>query len=89
VWLDSSYARFTHRMRPYEGDVVLVRVSHRDDSPRDQRWDLGWTPFVRGRLTVIDLAGDHTSFIEPPLVEGTAHAVAAALHDALGDDKEN
>jgi thioesterase domain-containing protein len=67
------------RYRPdaYDGTVLLLRA---EVPPRnlDHRWDrhdLGWGPYVRGALTIVDVTGTHSTLADEPHAAATAAAI--------------
>ncbi len=65
-----------YRPRAYDGDVLLLHAAT-VDRRIDHRWDvqdLGWAPYVRGDLIVVDVPGNHET-----LVEGENGRTAAAV----------
>ena len=51
--------------QPYDGRVLLFKVSERRRSTRRTE-ALGWEKFVRGGIEVIELPGNHDNLIEQP-----------------------
>jgi amino acid adenylation domain-containing protein len=75
-----------YRPVPYDGDVVLVRARMRqqmigvlDDDPM-----LGWTPYLRGRVTQEEIDCDHFSLLKPALARPLAQLLSRHLGVARG-----
>ncbi|HEX5184152.1 MAG TPA: amino acid adenylation domain-containing protein [Allosphingosinicella sp.] len=60
----------------YDGDVALFQPAER---PRILDSRPGWERIVRGRLVAHEIAGGHSTMLEPPYVE----ELGAAMRDAL------
>jgi thioesterase domain-containing protein/acyl carrier protein len=63
--------------QPYDGDVWLLRTE-------DDRFDadLGWRRWVRGRLTIDIVPGNHGDVLKEPFVHENARRLAAAVESA-------
>lgn len=72
-------ALMSYKIRPYEGDILLVRAK---DSYYNNEYsdDLGWSNFVKGKVEVLFAPGDHNSIFWPPNVD--------FLADKIGDEIE-
>jgi amino acid adenylation domain-containing protein len=59
---------------PCDGDAILLRTD-------DERFggDLGWSRFIRGRLEVIPIPGNHVDTLEEPTVQETGRLLATAM----------
>jgi thioesterase domain-containing protein/acyl carrier protein len=60
--------------RPLDTDVWLFR----GEDDRFRR-DLGWTPLVRGRLTIEMIPGDHANLLKDPYLPQAARKIGAVL----------
>ena len=70
--------------RPYKGDVHLFRAAKRQFFVEDFE-TLGWAPFVRGRLHIHDVPGDHLHLFNPP----NGEKLAQILQNILNQLKSN
>jgi thioesterase domain-containing protein len=71
----------------YDGRVILFRASERRLTLLDDPY-LGWRRFCRGDLEVVEVPGNHDSFIEEPQVRTLALELDArlrALQEAGGE----
>jgi thioesterase domain-containing protein len=62
------------RYRPtatFDGDVLVLRAEGTDD--------LGWSRYATGRVTVVEVPGDHLSLLRPPAVTEVGRQLAARL----------
>lgn len=67
---DACYnALYNYKIRPYKGDVLLIRAK---DSffNNEYDYDLGWSHYVQGTLSVETVPGDHNSIFWDPHLEG-------------------
>lgn len=65
---------------PYKGDVVLFRAMKSNFGWRPR--DLGWGRFIVGRVTIVDIPGDHLSMMREPHVTSLARAISDRLSRA-------
>ncbi len=65
-----------YRPPPYRGEVLLLRA---EDAERDWDGASGWRDVVKGRLTVLDVPGDHVGMLKSPHVEQLGQALTSAL----------
>ena len=68
-------ASLAYRPRDYPGDVLLLRPMIR---PRGSR-TAGWAATVKGRLTVLEVPGDHLTMLQAPYVTALGAALVKAL----------
>jgi thioesterase domain-containing protein/acyl carrier protein len=70
----------TYVRRPYPGPVVVFRALQ---SPAQTLTDdeLGWRPWVRGALKMVDVPGDHSGILEEPNVRELARALDRCLEE--------
>ncbi|SEM40623.1 thioesterase domain-containing protein [Streptacidiphilus jiangxiensis] len=69
-----------YEVGPFDGRLVLYRVTDRAMEPENYPEDLGWTEFA-AEVTVTAVPGDHFTMIEPGNVEALAAAIRADLTD--------
>lgn len=67
---------------PYDGDVLVLRASIRDNFVFDE--SNGWAPLVRGRLVVTQVEGGHTSHVLEDFAPSLAVSLGRAIDEALG-----
>ena len=63
--------------KPYNGDVVLFRAMESSFGWRPR--DLGWGRFIDGRVTLLDVPGNHLSMMRDPHVESLAQTMSEWL----------
>ncbi len=68
-------ASLVYRPEDYMGDVLLLRPALR---PRGSR-GAGWSGAVKGRLTVLDVPGNHVTMLQAPHVATLGAVLAQAL----------
>jgi thioesterase domain-containing protein len=72
--------------RPFSGAALLVRVG--EPSPDDPRpRDFGWSRWIRGPITVVDVPGDHLSLLRPPAVTTAAAHIGSLLPKVGASDR--
>ena len=69
-------ASLVYRPKDYAGDVLLLRPTIRPSGPRAG----GWAATVKGRLTVLDVPGDHVTMLQSPQVATLGAILVEALH---------
>ena len=59
---------------PWDGDAILLRTA-------DERFggDLGWSRFIRGRLEITPIPGEHADTLEEPAVQETGRILTAVM----------
>ncbi len=60
-------------MQPYSGDVLLLRTASL--APPElfrENPTLGWEPFIKGKLEVVQISGSHGDFLLEPHVANLA-----------------
>lgn len=81
AFLEPSMCHFRagrdYRPDPWDGDAILLRTD-------DERFggDLGWRPFIKGRLDITFIPGSHVDTLQEPTVKETGRLLAAALDQA-------
>jgi thioesterase domain-containing protein len=74
----------------FDGPTLVVRGRTSDGLPPDsglpirpQRAlaDLGWSEFVTGPITVVEVPGDHSGLLRKPVVDLVAAHITTALDD--------
>ena len=65
---------------PYVGDILICRAKESSFGWRPR--DLGWKRFISGKVTVLDVPGDHLSMMRDPNVAILARSLLG--HDQLG-----
>ncbi|MEX1008955.1 MAG: alpha/beta fold hydrolase, partial [Acidimicrobiia bacterium] len=77
--------RAGERYRPsarFDGPALVVHASIRDaDEPHLEEPDLGWGPFLRGRVTTTEVTGDHLGIMRRPHVATLGRELGRALDD--------
>ncbi len=72
-------ALISYRIPKYDGDLLLIRAKNSNFN-NEYAFDLGWSHFSTGKVTVASVSGDHNSiFWEPNVPE-----LALCLSDYLG-----
>jgi len=67
-------------LQSVDGPLVLLRASEERIDALHAPYDYGWGRFVGDRgLTVVDVAGNHVSMLEPAFAPETARALVAAV----------
>jgi amino acid adenylation domain-containing protein len=67
-----ALAHYVESMSPYAGDVVLVRGRDQVRAMPGIADDYGWRRYVGGKLTRIDIGGDHLGILAEPHVRQLA-----------------
>jgi thioesterase domain-containing protein len=67
-----------HAFRPYPGELCLVRTARTAEIHGDDP-TLGWGELVGGGVEVTDVAGTHTTLLDPPYDQEVAAALRAWL----------
>lgn len=75
---ECSALRTSHAPRPYDGDVVFLRAGDRSGSA-SARPDEGWRTLVRGKLTLVDVPGNHITMLQNPHVAMVAGQLSAHI----------
>jgi thioesterase domain-containing protein len=78
VRLNSAMSRAYRATRTFAGPVIVVRSDATPAGSSAPR-DLGWSEFVTGPVTVIDVPRSHLSMIRPPNVTMLATRLARAI----------
>jgi thioesterase domain-containing protein len=69
--------RAYHPKRTFAGPTIVIRS---EVPPAGVTLDdLGWSKYVTGPVTVVDVPGDHLSMIRPPHVATLASRLAPAI----------
>jgi thioesterase domain-containing protein len=68
----------TYRLQPLAHDMVIFRCQERFYYINDPHY-LGWKKFVKGKISVLDVPGDHRSFLLPPQAAYFAQALLSVL----------
>ncbi len=72
-------ALISYQIPKYDGDLLLIRAKNSNFN-NEYAFDLGWSHFTSGKVTVASVSGDHNSiFWEPNVPE-----LALCLSDYLG-----
>ncbi len=71
-----TQAWLRYKMLPYDGDMILFRsAENRAQGPED----MGWGKFVKGKINIIDVDGDHLSMLKEPNVQKVAEGIIKIL----------
>ncbi len=54
-----------YKITPYDGQLYLFRAKEQRFFIRDQHF-LGWKPFIKRKIHILDVPGDHLSLFNPP-----------------------
>ena len=54
-----------YKITPYQGDLYLFRATEQRFFIEDKNF-LGWKPFIKGKIHILDVPGDHLSLFNPP-----------------------
>jgi len=54
-----------YKITPYSGDLHLFRAEEQRFFIEDRNF-LGWKPFIKGKIHILDVPGDHLSLFNPP-----------------------
>jgi len=54
-----------YKITPYNGELYLFRAKEQRFFIEDQHF-LGWKPFIKGKIHILDVPGDHLSLFNPP-----------------------
>lgn len=54
-----------YKITPYSGDLYLFRAREQRFFIEDKKF-LGWTPFIKGKIHILDVPRDHLSLFNPP-----------------------
>lgn len=75
-------ALMSYKIREFDGDVLLVRAK---ESYYNNEYDidLGWSHFVKGKVEVLHVPGDHNSIFWPPNVEFLAQNIGDELEKKM------
>ena len=75
-------ALMNYKIQPFDGDVLLIRAN---EGYFNNEYDdeLGWTHFVRGRVSTEIVNGDHNSIFWEPNVEELAKVVTGYLRGSM------
>jgi thioesterase domain-containing protein len=81
--LETYWAAITaHVPRPYAGRAALFKARTRKLFSRRQADDLGWSQFIHGPLTVVEVPGSHESVLREPFVQALAAAIRLTVDEA-------
>jgi acyl transferase domain-containing protein len=73
-----------HRVAPYEGKVWLYRCTDHDLGTRYVfEEDLGWRPFVRGGLSIVQCPGNHFTMCTEPNVQVLCRHMMTSVDEAM------
>ncbi len=71
-----TQAWLRYKMLPYDGDMILFRSAENRAQGPD---DMGWGKFVKGKIHIIDVDGDHLSMLKEPNVQKVAKGIIKIL----------
>jgi thioesterase domain-containing protein len=80
MYQHNGTALAAHRVRPYDGRVVVFRAERGRPGPVTQAPDLGWGPLAR-EVVLHEVPGDHYLMMEPAQVGALARLVAGYLRE--------
>ena len=69
-----------HRLRPYDGKLVLFRAQEQEFA--EGPYDLGWGKIFGGGVEVHDLPGDHDRIFLEPNIDALATSLRSVLQNA-------
>jgi amino acid adenylation domain-containing protein len=62
----SNFEAWNHyKITPYEGDLYLFKAKEQRFFIKDKHY-LGWGPYVKGNIHLLDVPGDHLNLFNPP-----------------------
>ena len=75
-------ALMSNKIREFDGNILLVRAQ---DNYYNNEFsnDLGWSNFVKGKVEVIYVPGDHNTIFWPPNVDVMAEKIKVDLEKAM------
>ncbi|MFT3906593.1 MAG: amino acid adenylation domain-containing protein [Steroidobacteraceae bacterium] len=81
LWLTGAMLRAAAHYHPaaYRDDVVLMRASWIDPQLRDAGARMGWDDVLTGKVTVVDIPGDHFTLAEEPHVRDLAQQLRVCI----------
>ena len=74
--VDVAYkrAQFAYQTAPLDTDVVIIRARDADMSFLRAGPELGWRPYVQGKIRIFDVDTDHDRVFEEPSVSNVVAA---------------
>ncbi|MEI7613065.1 MAG: amino acid adenylation domain-containing protein [Betaproteobacteria bacterium] len=76
-------ALMSYKIPSYSGDMLLIRAKE-DHFNNEYAYDLGWSNFAKGKVTVATVSGDHNSIFWEPHVADLIQVVDSALESYQG-----
>lgn len=82
--VDAAYrrAQFAYHTSPLETDVVIIRALDADVSFLRAGPELGWKPYVQGKIRIFDVDTDHDRVFEEPSLSKVVAAFDQVLAEA-------
>ena len=77
-----------YQLSPYDGNVALFRIEDREyrmGFSYKPEPTFGWSKWIRGRLELITIAGDHESLIAEPYASHVSEKIRERLKQDLGE----
>ena len=75
-------ALMSYKIQPFDGMILLIRAKEGFFNNEYDN-DLGWSHFVKGKVTVETVSGDHNSIFWEPNVEVLANVVGGFLEKTM------